>query len=61
MPCNGKIIKINERLEEEPQHISIASEEDGWLMEMEIDDIAQLEDLLDEKSYLEFVDTIEEH
>ena len=61
MPCNGKIINVNVRLDEEPQHLSIASEEDGWLMEMEIDDIAQLDDLLDEKAYLEFLDTIEEH
>ena len=39
MPCDGKILKVNERLEDEPQHISIAAEEDGWLMEMEIDDV----------------------
>ena len=38
MPCNGKITKVNEALEDEPQHISIAAEEDGWLMELEIED-----------------------
>ena len=39
MPCDGKILKVKDRLEAEPQHISIAAEEDGWLMEMEIDDV----------------------
>ena len=34
MPCDGKIIKVNTRLEDEPQHISTTAEEDGWLMEV---------------------------
>ena len=60
MPCPGKVVRINERLEDEPQHISIAAEEDGWLMEFNIEDASELEALLDEKSYLEYVDTLEE-
>ena len=59
MPCDGKIIKVNTRLEDEPQHISVAAEEDGWLMEVQINDTNTLKDLLDEKSYLEFLKTIE--
>lgn len=54
MPCDGKITKVNEQLEDEPQHISIAAEEDGWLMEFEIEDVDQLDKMLDEKSYKEF-------
>ena len=58
MPCNGKIIKVNEMLEDEPQQISIAAEEEGWLMEMEIDDLDQLDELLDEAAYKEYLETL---
>ena len=34
MPCDGKITKVNEVLEEEPQQISIGAEDEGWLMEL---------------------------
>ena len=60
MPCDGKITKVNEVLEDEPQQISIGAEDEGWLMELEIDDTAQLDDLLDEKAYLEYVETLDE-
>ena len=61
MPCDGKIITVNETLEDEPQAISIAAEEDGWLMEMEIEDTTQLEtNLLDEKTYLEYLENLDE-
>ena len=38
MPCEGTITRINEELEDEPQKISIAAEDDGWLMEFEFGD-----------------------
>ena len=38
MPCTGNVTRVNEDLDEEPQKISIAAEEDGWLMEMDIED-----------------------
>ena len=60
MPCDGKILKVNEALEDEPQQISIGAEDEGWLMEMEIKDIAQLDNLLDEKAYLEYLETLED-
>ena len=60
MPCDGKITKVNEALEDEPQQISIGAEDEGWLMEMEIKDIAQLDNLLDEKAYLEYLETLED-
>ena len=38
MPCDGTVTRVNEQLEDEPQHISIAAEDDGWLMEFKIED-----------------------
>ena len=60
MPCDGKITKVNEVLEDEPQQISIGAEDEGWLMEFEFEDATQLDELLDEKAYLEYVDTLDE-
>ena len=60
MPCDGKITKVNEALEDEPQQISIGAEDEGWLMEMEIDDLSQLDSMLDEKAYKEYLDNLEE-
>ena len=60
MPCDGSVTRVNEDLDEEPQKISIAAEEDGWLMELKIDDASQLDELLDEKSYKEYCDTLED-
>ena len=60
MPCDGTITTVNSQLEDEPQHISINAEEEGWLMEFEIKDQAQLDGLLDEKSYLQFIEDLED-
>ena len=60
MPCDGSVTKVNEILEESPQNISINAEQEGWLMEFEITDASQIDDLLDEKSYLAYLETIEE-
>eukprot|EP00806_Schmidingerella_arcuata_P006279 Macronucleus_6713.p1 GENE.Macronucleus_6713~~Macronucleus_6713.p1 ORF type:complete len:149 (+),score=63.15 Macronucleus_6713:1-447(+) len=60
MPCDGTVTRINEELEDEPQQISIAAEEEGWLMEFEIEDSSQLDELLDEDSYKAFLETVED-
>ncbi len=60
MPCDGKITAINEELEDEPQHIGTSAEQDGWLMEFEIEGNADFDELLDEKAYLDYVENLDE-
>ena len=60
MPCDGKITKVNDQLEDEPQAISIAAEDEGWLMEFEIGDDSQLNELLTESDYKSFLETLED-
>ena len=60
MPCDGTITKVNDQLEDEPQAISIAAEDDGWLMEFEIGDDSQLNELLTESDYKSFLETLED-
>ena len=50
-PISGKIIGINDKLEETPEIINESPYDDGWLVEMEIRDKSELDDLLDSEAY----------
>jgi glycine cleavage system H protein len=50
-PVSGKISKVNEELEDEPETINDSPFDDGWLVEIEMEDEEELEDLMDDKEY----------
>lgn len=50
-PISGKVIRINEKLEDTPEMINESPYDDGWLVELEIKNKRELEDLLDAGSY----------
>ena len=43
-PCSGKIIAVNEKVEEEPGIINSSPYDEGWIAEMEIENEEELED-----------------
>ncbi|UCH71777.1 MAG: glycine cleavage system protein GcvH [Thermoplasmatales archaeon] len=49
-PISGKIIRVNEKLEDAPEIINQSPYEDGWLVEMEIKNKSEIETLLDAES-----------
>jgi len=53
-PISGKIISINEKLEESPELINESPYDFGWIVVIEPD--GNLEDLLDSTSYRELID-----
>ena len=53
-PISGKIISINEKLEESPELINESPYDFGWMVVIEPD--GNLEDLLDSGSYRELID-----
>ncbi|OJY91205.1 MAG: glycine cleavage system protein H [Sphingobacteriales bacterium 40-81] len=53
MPVSGKIIEINKQLLQEPTLINSEPFENGWLIKIEIKDIAELENLLTSNQYKE--------
>tara|TARA_B110000014_G_scaffold99710_1_gene68515 strand:- start:1342 stop:1719 length:378 start_codon:yes stop_codon:yes gene_type:complete len=53
-PISGKIISINEKLEESPELINESPYDFGWMVVIEPD--GNLEDLLDSNSYRELID-----
>ncbi|MEL6237773.1 MAG: glycine cleavage system protein GcvH [Pseudomonadota bacterium] len=55
-PITGEVTEINDTLEEEPALVNSSPEEDGWFFRMSIADASELEGLMDEAAYKEFVD-----
>jgi len=50
-PVSGKIINVNQKLEDTPETINESPYEEGWLVEIEIADEAEIKTLLDADSY----------
>ncbi|MFU7527598.1 glycine cleavage system protein GcvH [Qipengyuania sp. ASV99] len=57
-PITGEVTEINDLLEEEPALVNSSPEEDGWFYRMTIGDPGELEGLMDEAAYKEFVDNL---
>ncbi|MEM1194574.1 MAG: glycine cleavage system protein GcvH [Pseudomonadota bacterium] len=55
-PISGEVTEGNSALEEEPALVNSSPEEDGWFFRMSVGDKAELEGLMDEAAYKEFVD-----
>jgi len=54
-PCSGKVIAINNNLEDKPQLINEDAFGEGWIVEIDIKDKNELDDLLDEEGYKELI------
>lgn len=53
-PIEGKIIEINESLEEEPEKINNDCYNDGWIVKIEISNTDNLKNLMTASEYKEF-------
>lgn len=50
-PVDGKILEINETLEDEPELVNDDPYGKGWMVKIELSDPSQLEDLLSAEEY----------
>ena len=55
-PITGEVTEGNSALEDEPALVNASPEEDGWFFRMSVGDKAELEGLMDEAAYKEFVE-----
>ncbi|MBI65694.1 MAG: glycine cleavage system protein H [Candidatus Marinimicrobia bacterium] len=55
LPVSGKIIEINESLESNPELVNSSPYNDGWLVKIEVKDVAELEDLLNSEDYKKLI------
>jgi glycine cleavage system H protein len=54
-PITGEVTETNAALEEDPALVNSAPEGEGWFFKMTIADAGQLEGLMDEAAYKDFV------
>ena len=50
-PVSGKILKVNNKLDDTPETVNKSPYDDGWLVELEIKDKSEIDGLLDAESY----------
>ena len=55
MPIGGKIVSINNALEDEPELVNNAPYGDGWMIELAPSDPAELDALMEKDAYLELL------
>jgi len=50
-PVSGKIVNVNEKLEDAPETVNEKPYDDGWLVELELKDKSEIDVLIDAESY----------
>ncbi len=55
-PVSGRIIEVNNELEDAPELINSSPYEDGWLFKIEIKDQNEIDELMDSDEYTEHVE-----
>ncbi|MFD2639794.1 glycine cleavage system protein GcvH [Piscibacillus salipiscarius] len=56
-PVSGKIVEINEELEDSPELVNESPFEKAWMVVVELSDDSQLDDLMDADEYQEMTDS----
>lgn len=56
-PVSGKIVEINEELEDSPELVNESPFEKAWMVVVELSDESQLDDLMDADAYQEMTDS----
>ena len=51
MPVSGKVTDLNERINDSPDLINKDPYGEGWLIKMNVDDLAQINQLMDARAY----------
>lgn len=57
-PVSGKVIAVNETLENAPEVVNESAEESGWICVLEISDPAEVKNLMNRAAYDEYLATL---
>lgn len=55
MPIDGKIIEVNENLNDDPESVNKDPYEEGWMVKIELSDKYSTDTLLDAKTYIDLI------
>ena len=56
-PVSGKIVEVNDRLEDDPELVSDNSMGEVWFIKVKLSKLSELDELMDEKSYKTFIES----
>jgi glycine cleavage system H protein len=54
-PVSGKILNVNKKLEESPETINKSPYDDGWLVEIKVENKSEINSLLNAESYKKII------
>ena len=54
-PVSGTITEINEALEDAPETVNADAQGAGWFFKIKLTDTSELDDMMDENAYKEFI------
>ena len=57
-PVSGTITAVNEDLNDEPSKVNAEPMGDGWIFKLKLSDESELDGLMDEDAYQEYVDSL---
>lgn len=55
-PVAGKIVEVNEDLEDDPELVNNDPYENGWMVKIKVSDVSQIEGLLSADDYQDVID-----
>ena len=57
-PVSGEVIEGNQAVADDPSLVNSDPEGDGWFFKLKLDNAGELEGLMDESAYREWVNTL---
>lgn len=57
-PLAGKIVEVNETVVDDPSVVNSDAEGEGWFFRLELEDVAEFEELMDQDAYDEFLESL---
>ena len=57
-PVSGEVVEVNRELEARPDLVNESAEDSGWFFRIRIEDEGELDELLDEDGYKEFLEEL---
>jgi len=58
-PLTGEIVEVNEMLTDDPAQVNADPYGEGWFMRIRIDETSELDELMDEEAYKDFLADLE--
>ena len=59
-PISGKVVSVNEELEDAPELVNEGPLNEGWMSEVQLSDPNELADLLTQEEYTDLIEKLEE-